>query len=63
MPILDQAKAHADEYARDIGGAWIVIGNPAHSFTDLRDVSITEDYMAEALMLPGDVVLYRAEAI
>jgi len=63
--ILDQAKSAADEYARDIGGVWVVLGNPAHvsRFTKLRDVSITEADMASAYMLAGDVVLYRAEAV
>jgi hypothetical protein len=62
MPILDQAKRIAHESAQALGGAWVVIGNPSHNFTKLRDVSITEAETAPALMLPGDVVLYRVDA-
>lgn len=63
--ILDKAKAAADEYAREIGGAWVVLGNPAHvaRFTKMRDVSITEEFNAPAMMIDGDKILYRAEAV
>lgn len=62
MTILEQAKSIADEYASEIGGVWVVLGNPNHNHTEMRDVCITEEFSVPVLALDGDVVLYRAEA-
>ena len=61
MTILEKAKAAADELARDIGGIWVVLGNPAHVpyFTEMRDVSITQEAGMADFAIAGDVVLYR----
>jgi hypothetical protein len=61
--ILDRAKSAADEYARDIGGVWVVLGNPARKLTEMRDVCIIEADQADGYMLPGDKIFYRAEAV
>jgi hypothetical protein len=64
MNILDKAKATANECARDIGGVWVVLGNPAHvqHFTEMRDVSITQETCVADFALPDDVILYRVGA-
>lgn len=50
-------KLAADEYARDIGGVWLVIGNPKF-VSDTRDVRIIEEKDKATFMLPEDVVFY-----
>ena len=61
MTILEKAKNAADELARDIGGIWVVLGNPEHVpyFTEMRDVSITQEANIADFAIAGDVVLYR----
>lgn len=61
MTILEKAKNAADELARDIGGIWVVLGNPEHVpyFTEMRDVSITQEANIADFAIDGDVVLYR----
>ena len=62
--ILAKAKAAADAYARDIGGAWVVIGNPDQDHASPRDLCVAEAAPHPFWMfLPGDAILYRAEAV
>jgi hypothetical protein len=58
--ILIKKQNAANQYARDLGGVWIVYGNP-NRLSDTRDIRITEEACAADFMLAGDVVLYRAD--
>jgi len=60
--ILIEKQEAADEYARDIGGVWIVYGNP-NRLSHTLDIRITQEDCAADFMLAGDVVLYRTEGV